>query len=92
MTTLFAEVTATDTEDTQQAVPVTCSTLVTPGFTTFRGIQIGKSHYRDITARCRCSDVRLMRYGFAAYAKCEAHDMTALGPLVREQTTGGRLA
>lgn len=93
MTTLYADITDNDIDMlTTQAIPVPCATRTSPGFTQFTAITIGKAHYRDVTAACRCNDLRLYRNGKYAYTLCKVHEMRALGPLVREQGANGRPA
>lgn len=93
MSTLFSDVTDKDIDLlATQAIPVSCSTRTSPGFTTFTGIALGRAHYRDVTANCRCSDVRLLRTGFFVYSDCKEHRMVALGQLVREVGSNGRPA
>ena len=93
MSTLYADVTDTDIDQLgMQAIPVACGTRTSPGNTTFTGIALGRAHYRDVTANCRCGDVRLLRTGFFIYSECKEHRMVALGQLVREQGQNGRPA
>lgn len=93
MSTLFSDVTDRDIDQlSTQAIPVSCGTRTSPGNTIFTGISLGRAHYRDVTANCRCKDVRLLRTGFFVYSDCKEHRMVALGQLVREQGANGRPA
>lgn len=93
MSTLFSDVTDRDIDQLNiQAIPIACGTRTCPGNTTFTGITLGKAHYRDVTAECRCRDLRLLRVGFYLYTDCKLHGMKPRGQLVREQGANGRPA
>lgn len=93
MTTLYSDITDNDIDLlTTQAIPVACRTRTSPGYTTFTGIALGRAHYRDVTAKCRCQDVHLLRTGFYLYSNCKQHGMVALDQLVRETGANGRPA